>query len=111
MIKNRGIDALVNECLIGPVLSMGATFVGYSCALLAYLYLIFTSPAYNSEGSYTAVVVAFSFLVCPKAVQNKFTATNLMIRLACKSVTSSLLLSAAASTPSSLPWPGTPRYS
>lgn len=25
MIKDRGIDALVNECLIGPVLSMGAS--------------------------------------------------------------------------------------
>lgn len=33
MIKNRGIDALINECLIGPVLSMGATFVAYACAL------------------------------------------------------------------------------
>lgn len=39
MIKNRGIDALVNECLIGPVLTMGATFIAYACALLAYLYL------------------------------------------------------------------------
>ncbi|KAF2433548.1 DUF580-domain-containing protein [Tothia fuscella] len=63
MIKNRGIDALVNECLIGPVLTMGATFIGFACALLAYLYLIFTSPAYNSTGSFTPVVVAFAFLI------------------------------------------------
>jgi CBS domain containing-hemolysin-like protein len=63
MIKNRGIDALVNECLIGPVLSMGATFIAYACALLAYLYLIFTSPAYNADGAYTPVVVAFAFLI------------------------------------------------
>ncbi|KAI0127582.1 plasma-membrane choline transporter-domain-containing protein [Xylariales sp. AK1849] len=63
MIKQRGIDALINECLIGPVLSMGATFVGYACALLAYLYLLFTAPAYNSDGSYTPVVVAFAFLI------------------------------------------------
>ncbi|KAF2125083.1 DUF580-domain-containing protein [Dothidotthia symphoricarpi CBS 119687] len=63
MIKDRGIDALVNECLIGPVLSMGATFIAYACALLAYLYLVFTSPAYNSDGSYTPVVVAFAFLI------------------------------------------------
>ncbi|KAG4219911.1 hypothetical protein PC116_g31610 [Phytophthora cactorum] len=40
MIKQRGIDALINECLIGPVLSMGATFVGYATSLLAYLYLV-----------------------------------------------------------------------
>lgn len=63
MIKDRGVDALVNECLIGPVLSMGATFIAYACALLAYLYLIFTSPEYNSDGAYTPVVVAFSFLI------------------------------------------------
>ncbi|KAG7139427.1 Protein PNS1 like protein [Verticillium longisporum] len=62
MIKDRGIDALVNECLIGPVLSFGATFIGYACALLAFLYLQFTDPAYNSDGGYTPVIVAFSFL-------------------------------------------------
>lgn len=63
MIKQHGIDALVNECLIGPVLTMGATFVGYACALLSYLYLVFTDPAYNSNGQFTPVVVAFAFLV------------------------------------------------
>lgn len=63
MIKNRGIDALINECLIGPVLTMGATFIAYACALLAYLYLIFTLPACNSSGTYTPVVVAFAFLI------------------------------------------------
>jgi hypothetical protein len=63
MIKDRGIDALINECLIGPVLGMGATFVGYACALLAYLYMVFTRPAYNAAGGYTPVVVAFAFLI------------------------------------------------
>ncbi|KAH9904381.1 DUF580-domain-containing protein [Xylariomycetidae sp. FL2044] len=63
MIKQRGIDALINECLIGPVLSMGATFVAYACALMAYLYMVFTNPSYNQDGSYTPVVVAFAFLI------------------------------------------------
>ena len=63
MIKDRGIDALINECLIGPVLGMGATFVGYACALLAYVYMVFTAPAYNSTGGFTPVVVAFAFLI------------------------------------------------
>lgn len=63
MIKDRGIDALVNECLIGPVLSMGATFVGYACGFLAYLYMVFTHPAYNADGGYTPVVTAFAFLI------------------------------------------------
>ncbi|KAL2130250.1 hypothetical protein VTI74DRAFT_6708 [Chaetomium olivicolor] len=63
MIKDRGIDALVNECLIGPVLGMGATFVGYACALLSYVYMVFTHPAYNAGGGFTPVVVAFAFLI------------------------------------------------
>ena len=63
MIKDRGIDALVNECLIGPVLSFGCTFVGYACALLAYLYLIISKPTFNSNGDYTGIVITFSFLI------------------------------------------------
>lgn len=63
MIKDRGIDALVNECLIGPVLSMGAMFVGYACAFLAYLYLVFKAPDYNQGGAFTPVVVAFAFVI------------------------------------------------
>ncbi|KAF2002207.1 DUF580-domain-containing protein [Amniculicola lignicola CBS 123094] len=63
MIKDRGIDALVNECLIGPVLTMGATFIAYACALVAYCYLLYTEPAYNSTGTYTPVIVAFAFLI------------------------------------------------
>jgi hypothetical protein len=63
MMKDRGIDALVNDLLVDPVLTMGAVFVGYLCALLAYLYLQFTNPLYNRDGSFTPVVMAFSFLV------------------------------------------------
>ena len=63
MMKNRGIDALVNDCLIGPVLTMGATFVAFVCALLAFLYLEFTKPGYNASGNYFAVVMAFAFVI------------------------------------------------
>lgn len=63
MMKDRGIDALVNDCLISPVLTMGSTFVAYLCALLAFLYLQFTDPGYNSSGTFTPVIMAFSFLI------------------------------------------------
>ncbi|KAL8735208.1 MAG: hypothetical protein Q9166_001084 [cf. Caloplaca sp. 2 TL-2023] len=63
MMKSRGIDALVNDCLIGPVLTMGSIFVAYLCTLLAYLYLEFTKPAYNQGGTFTPVVMAFAFLI------------------------------------------------
>ena len=42
---------------------MGASFVAYACALMAYLYLIFTDPAYNTDGAFTPVVIAFAFLI------------------------------------------------
>ncbi|KAH8804945.1 putative DUF580 domain protein Pns1 [Xylogone sp. PMI_703] len=63
MIRDRGMDALINECLINPVLTMGAVFVAYLCSFLAYLYIEFTKPAYNSSGSFTPVVMAFAFLI------------------------------------------------
>lgn len=63
MMKDRGIDALINDCLIGPVISMGSVFVSYVCALLAYLYLEFTKPSYNSTGTFTAVIMAYSFVI------------------------------------------------
>ncbi|KAJ5588248.1 hypothetical protein N7537_010926 [Penicillium hordei] len=63
MMRDRGIDALVQDCLMGPVLTMGSTFVAYVCALLAYLYLQFTNPAYNRDGNFTAVIMAFAFLI------------------------------------------------
>ena len=63
MMRDRGIDALVTDCLIGPVITMGSVFVSYVCALLAYLYLQFTNPSYNSDGNFTAVIMAFSFVI------------------------------------------------
>jgi hypothetical protein len=63
LIKDRGIDALINECLVGPVLSMGCLFVAVCCALVAYIYLDVTDPAYNQGGAFTAVVVLYAFLI------------------------------------------------
>ncbi|KAI9729730.1 MAG: putative choline transporter, neither null mutation nor overexpression affects choline transport [Cirrosporium novae-zelandiae] len=63
MMRDRGIDALVNDCLIGPVLSMGSIFVAYLSALLSWLYLHYTKPDYNSGNIYTPVIMAFSFLI------------------------------------------------
>ncbi|RAH85313.1 protein pns1 [Aspergillus japonicus CBS 114.51] len=63
MMKDRGVDALAADCLIGPVLTMGSVFVSYVCALLAYLYLRYTHPAYNQDGDFTAVIMAFAFVI------------------------------------------------
>ncbi|KAG6038174.1 putative choline transporter, neither null mutation nor overexpression affects choline transport [Claviceps citrina] len=63
MMKDRGIDALVNDCLIGPVLSFGALLIAFLAALFAYLYITLTEQSYNNEGQYTVVFVAATFLM------------------------------------------------
>lgn len=62
MMRNRGVDALINECLINPVLTMGSVFVAYLCALLAYLYIRLDDSVLHG-GNYTAAVMAFAFLI------------------------------------------------
>jgi Plasma-membrane choline transporter len=63
MMKSRGIDAIVNNLLIDNVLTMGSVFVALMTALLSYLYLKYTHPAYNALGAFYIPIVAFGFLV------------------------------------------------
>jgi len=63
LIKDRGFDAIINDLLIDNVLTMGSVFVAYVTAFLAYLYLKFTAPAYNSSGGFNAPIIAFAFLI------------------------------------------------
>lgn len=62
-MRQKGIDALCNECLVGTALGFYAMFNAYVCALLAFLYVRLTKPEYNSEGTFYAPVVAFSFVI------------------------------------------------
>ncbi|TRM69781.1 plasma-membrane choline transporter-domain-containing protein [Schizophyllum amplum] len=63
LFKDRGIDALINDSLVGMTLNWGAYAVGMLCSLFAYLYLRLTSPDYNADGQYTAPVLLFAFLI------------------------------------------------
>jgi hypothetical protein len=63
LFKDRGIDALVNDSLVGMTLTWGAYAVGMLCSLFGYLYLRLTDPSYNSNGQYTAPVILFAFLI------------------------------------------------
>ncbi|KAF8161084.1 plasma-membrane choline transporter-domain-containing protein [Crassisporium funariophilum] len=63
LFKDRGIDALVNDSLVGMTLMWGAYAIGLMSSLFAYLYLRFTAPAYNAGGQYTAPVLLFAFLI------------------------------------------------
>ncbi|CAL1707153.1 unnamed protein product [Somion occarium] len=63
LLVDRGIDALVNDSLVGMTLTWGAYCVGLLCSLFAYIYLRSTHPAYNVDGQYTAPVILFAFLI------------------------------------------------
>ncbi|KAK1924435.1 integral to plasma membrane protein [Papiliotrema laurentii] len=63
LMKDRGIDALINDSIVGSVLMWGGYLNGFLCGLFAYLYLRFTSPSYNSNGQYTAPLVFFGFWI------------------------------------------------
>ncbi|ESK97172.1 integral to plasma membrane protein [Moniliophthora roreri MCA 2997] len=63
LFKDRGIDALVNDSLVGMTMTWGAYIVGLLSSLFAYLYLRITNPSYNTDGQYTAPVILFAFLI------------------------------------------------
>ncbi|KAG6874464.1 hypothetical protein C0995_010373 [Termitomyces sp. Mi166 len=63
IVVRQGIDALVNDSLVGMTLTWGAYAVGITCSLFAYLYLRFTAPSYNADGNYTAPILLFAFLI------------------------------------------------
>ncbi|KAI0779551.1 plasma-membrane choline transporter-domain-containing protein [Fomes fomentarius] len=63
LFKDRGIDAVINDSLVGMTLTWGAYVTGLLCSLFAYLYLRFTHPSYNADGQYTAPVLLFAFLI------------------------------------------------
>ncbi|KAJ7594027.1 plasma-membrane choline transporter-domain-containing protein [Mycena floridula] len=63
LFKDRGIDAVVNDSLVGMTLIWGGYIVGLLSSLFSYLYLRFTNPAYNASGQYTAPVLLFAFLI------------------------------------------------
>ncbi|AGO10105.1 AaceriAAR113Wp [[Ashbya] aceris (nom. inval.)] len=63
MMREKGIDALINDNLINLALGFYTFFVGYTTALFAYLFLRFTKPDYNAGGGFNAPLMAFAFVI------------------------------------------------
>jgi len=63
LFTDRGIDALVNDSLVGMTMMWGAYAIGLLCLLFSYLYLRFTAPSYNDDGQYTAPMLLFAFVI------------------------------------------------
>ncbi|KAI8149418.1 plasma-membrane choline transporter-domain-containing protein [Fennellomyces sp. T-0311] len=63
LMKDRGIDAMINDSLIGNVLFMGGLLVGVLSSLLGFIYLQAAQPTFNQNGGMTPVVVMVCFLI------------------------------------------------
>ncbi|KAL2709739.1 Protein PNS1 [Kluyveromyces marxianus] len=63
MIREKGIDALINDNLINVALGFYTFFTCYITALFAYLYLRYTKPDYNHDNAYTPALMAFAFII------------------------------------------------
>ncbi|ORX72420.1 DUF580-domain-containing protein [Linderina pennispora] len=63
LIKDRGVEALINDCLIGNVLQLGAFLCGAVVAIAAWLYITITKPQYNVTGSYTPPIIISAFIM------------------------------------------------
>jgi len=63
LIKDRGIDALINDSLVSMVLTWGAYTIGLLSSFFVFLYLRLTSPSFNGHGQYTVPLVLFAFLI------------------------------------------------
>lgn len=73
LIRFKGMDALINDCFVNTSVQLYSLFVAYLVALFTYLYLWFTDPGYNSNGSYTAPLIAFAFLIAGQVTRVSLT--------------------------------------
>ncbi|GBB99778.1 hypothetical protein RclHR1_03630006 [Rhizophagus clarus] len=60
LIKDRGIEAVINDNLIGTLLTMGAILVGIITALISYLYMTILK---HVGSGYTPLIVFLGFIV------------------------------------------------
>ncbi|KAG9322389.1 hypothetical protein KVV02_005272 [Mortierella alpina] len=62
MIKDRGVDAIVNDSLVGNVLGMGTLAVGLASALYGYLFIKIVQPSFYDPENEILAVLAVVFL-------------------------------------------------
>ncbi|KAJ3125696.1 putative choline transporter, neither null mutation nor overexpression affects choline transport [Nowakowskiella sp. JEL0407] len=61
LVKSHGIDAIINDNLIGNVLFVGSMIAGLICGLIGYIYLLTTTPN-ATPGVYAIVIVGCVFI-------------------------------------------------
>ncbi|GAA5998454.1 Pns1p [Rhodotorula paludigena] len=63
LFKDRGIDALINDCLVNNIWTFGSYAVGGLCSLIAFAYLQALQPSFiEDNGGLKAVVLGYAFI-------------------------------------------------
>jgi len=63
MIKDRGIEAIINDNLVGNVLGMGALLIGILTTVICYIYIAAAKPALTSDTGTLVVLLVIAFLI------------------------------------------------
>ncbi|GAA5820050.1 hypothetical protein JCM3770_002118 [Rhodotorula araucariae] len=64
LFKDRGITALINDCLVNNIWTFGSYLVGGLCSLIAFAYMQTVRPSYIEDNSnLRAVVMGYAFIV------------------------------------------------
>ncbi|ORX92200.1 DUF580-domain-containing protein [Basidiobolus meristosporus CBS 931.73] len=63
LIKDRGIDAMINDSLIGNVLTMGGLLVATVTSIITYVFVQVFKSEINYNADFTTVFVFFGFIV------------------------------------------------
>ncbi len=60
LFKNRGIDALVNDCLINNIWTFGSIAVGALTSAFAYIYVKAVGPSWADGSNVVAVLLGYA---------------------------------------------------
>ncbi|CAG8512971.1 11414_t:CDS:10 [Ambispora gerdemannii] len=63
LIRERGLELVANDILVGNVLVMGSILIGMITALLGYLFTIIIQPDFNRGGTFTPLIVFLAFIM------------------------------------------------
>ncbi|GAA6023160.1 hypothetical protein JCM11491_003283 [Sporobolomyces phaffii] len=64
LFKDRGITALINDCLVNNIWTFGSYAVGALCSAFAFIYLKVLDPSFiQQNSSLKSVVMGYAFLV------------------------------------------------
>lgn len=63
ILRDRGVEQIINDSIIGSVLGVGSLLIGVLCALVGFGFVHTQNPAFNSSGNFTIPVIIAAFVV------------------------------------------------